>query len=149
MLVTQFYSINHLGEALRGGKILRRRVDKDGYFRQGFKIHQKCIVIAVHHLVWMYHYGDIPEGMCINHIDGNKKNNEISNLELVTPRGNTAHAIRTKLWQPRTLNIKYSKELVAKAKKMRDQGMAYNEIAKQLGTSPALPWHWINKGVNP
>ena len=38
-----------------------------------------------HCLVWEEHYGEIPEGMQIHHIDGDKTNNDISNLQLVTP----------------------------------------------------------------
>lgn len=36
----------------------------------------------VHRIVWEESYGSIPEGYVIHHIDGNKENNEISNLEL-------------------------------------------------------------------
>ena len=38
-----------------------------------------------HDLVWEAHYGKIPEEMQIHHIDGDKTNNDISNLQLVTP----------------------------------------------------------------
>ena len=38
-----------------------------------------------HCLVWEKYFGEIPEGMQIHHIDGDKTNNDISNLQLVTP----------------------------------------------------------------
>lgn len=38
----------------------------------------------VHRLIWVYHNGSIPEGMIIDHINHNKKDNRIENLRLVT-----------------------------------------------------------------
>lgn len=38
----------------------------------------------VHRLVWMEHNGPIPEGFHVHHKDGDKTNNEISNLELLS-----------------------------------------------------------------
>ena len=48
----------------------------------------------IHRLVWETFVGIIPKGLQINHIDGNKSNNSLSNLELVTPAENIHHAYR-------------------------------------------------------
>lgn len=42
---------------------------------------KKCI--SLHHLIWECVNGEIPNGYHIHHIDGNKQNNSIYNLELV------------------------------------------------------------------
>jgi hypothetical protein len=41
-----------------------------------------------HRIIWELHNGSIPEGFIIDHIDGNKCNNLIKNLRLVTPSQN-------------------------------------------------------------
>lgn len=56
--------------------------------------------VSIHRLVASAFYGDIPKGMQVNHIDGNKFNNNSSNLEIVTPQENSIHAFRTGLSKP-------------------------------------------------
>ena len=50
-----------------------------------------CITIKIenktlfkHRYIWEKHYGKIPKDMVIHHIDGNKQNNEIENLQMMT-----------------------------------------------------------------
>lgn len=65
-----------------------------GYKRAVIKLTgRKPLEIRMHKLVWHYYHGEIPEGKQINHIDGNKRNNNIKNLEIVTPSGNIQHAV--------------------------------------------------------
>ena len=52
---------------------IRYKNDKDGKLRME------------HNVIWEEHYGKIPLGMQIHHIDFNKTNNDINNLKLVTP----------------------------------------------------------------
>ena len=72
---------------------------KHGYHQITFHIEhtgtQKACL--VHRLVWECFVGEIPQGMQINHKDGNKSNNCLSNLELVTPKQNMSHAVETGL----------------------------------------------------
>lgn len=40
----------------------------------------------LHRFVWRHYFGDIPKGFHIHHIDGDKSNNDISNLALLSPQ---------------------------------------------------------------
>lgn len=45
-----------------------------------------------HRIIWQILRGEIPKGMQIDHIDGNRQNNLISNLRVVTKAENTRNA---------------------------------------------------------
>lgn len=49
---------------------------------------------SIHRLVWETFNGPIPEGYCIDHIDGNRANNSISNLRLTTQSENMKNAMK-------------------------------------------------------
>lgn len=56
-----------------------------GYWETKLSIDNKRITYRLHQAVWEYHNGKIEGNMHIHHIDGNKSNNDISNLELLSP----------------------------------------------------------------
>lgn len=49
-----------------------------------------------HRVIWFYFNGDIPNGLEINHVDENKSNNSLSNLELMSRGDNVRYGSRTK-----------------------------------------------------
>lgn len=61
---------------------------------------------GLHRLVFEYFKHDIPYKMVINHIDGNKNNNHIDNLECVTQSQNIKHAYDTGLFTTRNYGRK-------------------------------------------
>jgi len=86
------YRIIPIHGSIEGGYIIYRiRVD-------GVRKHLKGHRIMLD--AWV---GNQP-GMVINHKDGNKLNNELSNLEWCTVAENNAHAIKTGLYDPRAIN---------------------------------------------
>jgi len=48
--------------------------------------------IRKHRMIYEYFNGAIPEGYVINHLDGNKQNNNITNLQMTTVKENARHA---------------------------------------------------------
>jgi hypothetical protein len=55
---------------------------------------------AVHRLVYETFMGEIPRGMIINHINGVKTDNRLSNLELCTYKENSRHAVEMGFYKP-------------------------------------------------
>ena len=41
-------------------------------------------IITLHRVVWTYFNGEIPDGYVVHHIDGDRNNNDISNLTIMT-----------------------------------------------------------------
>lgn len=46
----------------------------------------------IHRIIWISQHGVIPDGYCIDHVNSNKKDNRISNLQLLTPQENSTKA---------------------------------------------------------
>lgn len=77
-------------------KPLKPSISNRGYLRVNLSDKGKRVGVQVHRLVAETFLGNI-EGMTINHRDGNKTNNEVTNLEVVTQKENNKHAISTGL----------------------------------------------------
>ena len=75
----------------RKGKQLRPSVDKDGYERVVLTKDGIRKTYSVHKLVALAFIPNPENKTTINHIDGNKRNNNVSNLEWATEKENQNH----------------------------------------------------------
>lgn len=66
-------------------------LNKKGYWSLEFK----GKAYRTHRVVYELHFGTIPEGLVINHKDGNKSNNSIENLEALSQRENSRKTLIT------------------------------------------------------
>lgn len=44
-----------------------------------------------HYVIWVMHFGEVPEGFNVDHIDGDRTNNRINNLRVVPENINKAN----------------------------------------------------------
>lgn len=79
------------------GKILRYWIDKDGYRRVTLYYSQKKKHYGIHRLVALSFIPNLENKPQVNHIDGDKEDNKIDNLEWVTNSENQQHAVYTGL----------------------------------------------------
>lgn len=84
---------------LRGKpQILKTQVDEKGYHRIRVTVEREKMTVRLHRAVakaFIDNPNNLPQ---VNHIDGNKSNNSITNLEWVTNKENVHHAIQNGLW---------------------------------------------------
>ena len=79
------------------GKVLNPDIAPNGYYRVTLAVKGKKKQFYVHRLI-ATHFIENPKNLPqINHIDGNKLNNSIDNLEWVTVQDNTIHAYKNGL----------------------------------------------------
>lgn len=73
-----------------------------------------------------------PDKRQVNHIDGDKTNNQLSNLEYCTAKENREHALVTGL-RPRATNIKLTEKDVREIKIRLSYGVSHAIIAEDFG----------------
>lgn len=78
-------------------KLKNQTINRYGYMTSKLCFNGKCRRLTIHRLVAKAFIPNPKKYSQVNHIDGNKKNNVISNLEWVSPSQNTKHAWDTGL----------------------------------------------------
>lgn len=149
------YSISEDGKeiiykspTLNTTRIIKQLEHADGYLRISFN---RLKSMGVHRVVYAWFHGEVPEGMVVDHIDDNKKNNNIKNLQLLTPHENLCKgtkkctkAKKCKMNKPREFyeeKVNYYFDLYEKFKKNGERQKAH-DINGLLNMARARLRYW-------
>lgn len=128
------------------GRMLKQVLSVWGYYRVGLCEHGEVSLQAVHRLVALAFIPNPQQLPEVNHIDGVKTNNCVSNLEWVTSRQNTQHAYRSGLISTRKGESQPGSKLtstqvqeIRKRYKSRDRhGCSGRALAREYGVSQSV-----------
>lgn len=141
---------NNIGKRLIRGQILKPVIDPNGYYHVSIKIPNSDLKrrsVKVHRLVADTFLLKIPGKLKINHIDGDKANNGISNLEYCTTSENIKHALATGLQKRRAerINAKLKEDDVTFIREHYGK-IKLKDLALKFGVSKSTIFH-ANRGI--
>lgn len=122
-------------------KILKPYTKEGRYKTVNLSINDLKKTQPIHRLVVEAFIKKIKKGLVVNHIDGDKHNNNLSNLEITTYSENNKHAHKLGLNYPPKLKGEdsgktyFSEDDVLKIRELRGKGLTFNEISKEFNCS--------------
>ena len=111
-----------------------------GYLYVSIMVCGKCTQRSVHSIVFGAYHGDVPDGMVIDHNDGNPLNNHEKNLVARTHVDNCRKGDSTKLTEEEVREIKIKIENGARG---CDLAREYN-ISQQVICDIRMGRRWVN-----
>ena len=135
------YAVSSFGrfKNIKTGKLRKVRVGSEGYCQIVLTRNKKQTALGAHRVVAQEFIGfsDKPQ---VNHKDGNKGNNHVSNLEWSTGKENMKHALSSGLWSPvgeSNGNATLNPSKVHWVRYLLSQGAVASRLAKVLNVRPA------------
>lgn len=106
------YKISTAGSlySIKRNKLMKPKIDRYGYYSVGLRYSNNRVFTTIHRLVAKTFIPNPNNKPQVNHIDCDKLNNNVSNLEWVTVKENIAHTHK----MGRNANINGSKNPMAK-----------------------------------
>lgn len=148
------YEINNNGEIrnIETKKILKHKIKNNGYHEVCLYINKQKKYCLIHRLVALTFIENNNNYSQVNHIDGNKDNNSINNLEWVDSHTNNQHAWDNNLNKPSitrkvkqyTLSGEYIKTYNSIAEATRATGAAKISLVAngERKSSGGFVWKW-------
>lgn len=138
-----FIEVSEAGDVKSHGKIIKGEICKNGYKRVHVSHNGVTYHYSVHRLVAKAFIDNSLNKPCVNHIDGNKQNNHVNNLEWCTHGENLKHAYDSGLRDlfgtaKRMRRLTEQQVCEIRATYVRGKHSDYNSygLAKKYGVSP-------------
>lgn len=153
------YEVSNLGKVRRIGRSkgavvgarLVPRLTPTGYACVGLYLNHKRTNRSVHRLVFQSFQGPIPEGLECDHLNGNRSDNRLCNLRLLTHRANQQYiwergavdrekhrALRRR---ERAGGARIDRETLVRIERDIAAGLSVYAIAKQKNVTPRIVRH--------
>jgi hypothetical protein len=116
------------------GKTCSQKVKKNGYLEISIRNGEKKRWFLMHRLVAKLFLEETSETQCVNHKNGNKKDNRVENLEFTTFKENSNHAVRTGLCKNEEIHYK-AKLTKLNVIEIRNSVESNEELALKFGVS--------------
>jgi hypothetical protein len=145
------FSVGVVSQKLKG-KVLKLSVSNSGYYFCTLRKDNTPYGLFIHRLVALAFIENPGSKTQVNHIDGDKLNNHVLNLEWNTPRENQKHAeligLKNYSYNSGGNNVfaKVNSDNAAVMRELRASGMSYRAIAKEVCVSASTVEHFL-KGL--
>lgn len=114
--INKDYYINEIGEiySTKNSQVkkMKTNISSHGYFNVRLMIDGKSKMLYIHRLLAIAFISNPENKPCVNHKDGNKLNNSISNLEWATYSENNKHAFDNGLKKPSIVLSRFKNVIV-------------------------------------
>lgn len=143
------YTKNNRSGKIHNGKYLKEIIGDGRYLTVNLSKQGKHRIFYIHRLIAMTFIKNPENKREVNHIDGNKINNNVKNLEWSTRKENNDHAIKTGLhdqWGEKNKKAKLTANDVLIIRKLILEGFSNTEIAIKFNVS-RRNINWIKLGV--
>lgn len=142
--------------------IRRLKSTRDGYVQVQLRNRAKSKDYLIHRLVYSHFIGELVDDLVIDHIDGDKTNNNVNNLQQITERDNIKKSTSNKLargvssidggkYFTAHLGVKYNRAYLGTFKTIKEANQAYEDALlyfNTYGTLPSINVKKVNKVIN-
>lgn len=125
---------------------------RDSGRKKSVRVTVKGRLHPVHRIIWEMHHGPIPDGILIDHVDGNPFNNRLSNLRAVSHAQNTVNSrvygtpsrVKGVSKRKEPSNLPWKVKLVFGGITRYDKYFAFKSDAARAYAKQSLRWHGKN-----